>query len=71
MYELVVAPENKNYSQTGNIALPPSIVATFHNSSTEHATIILTDASTGNVVKAMLRKHDIPKWVNQPGDINE
>lgn len=67
MYESVFVPENKEYSgEDGKInAEVPKSGVVFHNSSTEHTTVIAFDSKTGRSVEVMLRKDAIPDWVNK------
>ena len=68
MYESVTVHEKKDYSRdrSADTTSPPSVLATFHNSSVIHTTIILTNAKTGTAVEIMLKKKEIPEWVNTP-----
>ena len=68
MYELVIAPENRDYGKKDGVETNDAEKAViFRNASVEHVAVIAYDTETGVSVNVLLRKDSIPKWINTEG----
>ncbi len=66
MYERIVINENTEYGENKKshmgLGLPPKNLV-IHNASSDHISILATDAINGNAVQLTIRKADIPDWI--------
>ena len=65
MYESVVVPENKEYTDNVVTSSAKKKIV-FNNSSEMHVTITAVDPSTNECIEIMVRKDALPDFLSNP-----